>query len=153
MVKGFVTKKSAQTKKLGQSFAKKLLKAKNIKKAVVLALEGELGSGKTTFIQGFAKGLGINQKILSPTFILIKCYTLHATRCKNFYHVDCYRTKSPKELLDLGFRDIISHPQSIVAVEWAERVKRILPKGAARVKFKIISRNTRQIYVNIPKSI
>jgi len=88
MKKGNITSNSNQTKKLGEKFAKEILK-KGVN--VVIGLQGELGSGKTTFIQGFAKGLGIKEKILSPTFIIYKSYPLPTTNYKLFYHFDCYR--------------------------------------------------------------
>ena len=120
----FLTTSAGQTQKIGQSLAKKILKAPFSKQAKILGLVGDLGSGKTTFLQGLAKGLGIKEKILSPTFIIIR-------RIKNFYHIDCYRIKKPEEILGLGFKKIISDPQNIVAVEWADKIKKILTKGHA----------------------
>lgn len=149
----FSTKSVYQTRKLGKEIARKVSRVKPKMKAVILALRGELGSGKTTFVQGFARGLGIKEKIFSPTFILIRRHTLQDMRYKNFYHIDCYRLKKPKELLGLDFKDIISNPQNIVAVEWAEKVKRTMPRGSIKIKFKFIGKNTRQIEIVIPRGI
>jgi len=120
MEKEYITSSSAQTKKLGEKFAKEVFKKKNKNSAFVIGLEGELGGGKTTFLQGFAKGLGIKEKILSPTFVILKKFQIPDSRfqIQNFCHIDCYRIQKPKELLDLGFKEIISNPQNIVVIEW-----------------------------------
>jgi tRNA threonylcarbamoyladenosine biosynthesis protein TsaE len=155
----FLTRGASQTKKLGEKFAKKILNRKPKKNALILALEGELGGGKTTFLQGFARGLGIKDKILSPTFIIMQRFKIKPSAetfflkdkknlgFKNFYHFDCYRIKKQKDILNLGFREIIANPQNIVAIEWAERIKKILPKDIFGLKFKFVSKNIRKIVV------
>jgi len=80
MRKAYFTTHPNQTKKLGKIVAKKILKIKRKRKAQVLGLEGDLGGGKTTFLQGFAKGLGIKEKILSPTFILMRKFQIPSTQ-------------------------------------------------------------------------
>ena len=140
MKKEYITSSLVQTKKLGRKFAKDILKKKPEKTAFIIGLEGELGGGKTTFLQGFAKGLGIKEKILSPTFVIIK-------RFNNFYHIDCYRIKKPKELLDLDFKEIILNPKNIVAIEWADKVKKIMPKNTLWIKFDFIDEKTRRISI------
>ncbi len=133
-----LTKSFKQTQKLGEIFAKEIIKNKSHKKAVVLALNGNLGAGKTTFIQGFAKGLGIKEKILSPTFVIRK-------RFNNFYHIDCYRLKNAKEILELDFKKIISNPENIVAIEWPSRIKKVLPENTIFIYFKFVDKNKREI--------
>ena len=148
MKKEYITKSSAETKKIGEKTAEEILKRKLQKTAFVIGLKGELGGGKTTFLQGFAKGLMIKEKILSPTFVIIKRYklkNLQTCKLKNFYHIDCYRLQKPEELLDLGFKEIISDAKNIVAVEWADRIKKIMPKHALWIKFKFIDEKTRKI--------
>ncbi len=142
-----ITNNSNQTKKLGESLAKKL-KQRVKKRALVLGLKGELGGGKTTFLQGFARGLGIKQRILSPTFVILKRFKIKDLRFKNFYHIDCYRLNRDKEILALGFKEIISNKKNIVAVEWAERIKKILPKDAIWIKFDFIDENKRKIRIS-----
>ena len=145
-----LTKSSSQTKKIGKILAKEFLKTFT-KTALVLGLIGDLGGGKTTFLQGFAKGLGIKEKILSPSFVIIKKFKISADSCSNsckfasFYHIDCYRIKKPKEILDLGFREIVSTPQNIVAIEWADRIRKILPKGTLILKYQFANKNERKI--------
>jgi tRNA threonylcarbamoyladenosine biosynthesis protein TsaE len=150
MRKKYLTNSAIQTKKLGEKLAKKILKKTTKKKGTfVIGLTGELGGGKTTFLQGLAKGLGIKQKILSPTFVIMKKFKV--PKKKNFYwfyHIDCYRLQKPKELFDLGFKEIISNPQNIVAIEWAEKIKKILPKNAPILKFKFIDEKTREIILS-----
>ena len=118
-MKKYLTTSFKQTQKIGENFAKEILKMQTKTGAVVLGLQGNLGGGKTTFLQGFAKGLGIKEKILSPTYVILK-------RFKNFYHIDCYRLKNEKDILELDFKSILSDPKNIVAIEWPEKIKKVL---------------------------
>jgi len=141
----YTTNNPSQTKKLGELLAKEILKTKPKKTAFIIGLEGDLGGGKTTFLQGFAKGFGIKEKILSPTFVILKRFKVQNGRFKDFYHIDCYRIKKPKEILDLGFKEIISNSKNIVAIEWADRIRKILPKNSIILKFEFIDKKTREI--------
>ena len=142
----FVSKSSGQTKKIGRILAEEILKSSLRDEAFVLGLKGDLGGGKTTFLQGFALGLGIREKVLSPTFIIFRRNEITGSRrFKSFFHFDCYRIESPKEISKLGFKKIISQPYNIVAVEWSERIKELLPKDTFRIKFEFIDKNTRKI--------
>jgi len=136
--KKYTTTSYKQTQKLGIDFAKEILKMPLKKEAVILCLQGNLGGGKTTFIQGFAKGLGIKEKILSPTFVILK-------RFKNFYHIDCYRLKDENDILELDWENIISNPENIIAVEWPEKIKKIMLKNSIFIEFKFINENQREI--------
>ena len=140
------TTSSSETKKLAAVLAKKFSKKKSGRHALVFALTGDLGSGKTTFVQGFLRALGVKSKITSPTFVLIKNYSI--TQLPNYsraYHIDCYRIKKPNELLKLGFKGILKNPRNIVLIEWAEKIsakggpasggKKILPKNSIWLKF------------------
>jgi len=140
MKKENITSSSNQTKKLGEKFAREILKSRSRKKAFVIGLEGELGGGKTTFIQGFAKGLGIKEKILSPTFVIMKKFN-------NFYHFDCYKIQKSKELLDLGFKEIISNSENIIVVEWADKIKKIMPKNTLWIQFEFVDETIRKITI------
>lgn len=149
MEKVYFTSAPAKTKKLGENLAKKILKEGKIsKKAKTLALLGDLGGGKTAFLQGFAKGLGIKQKILSPTFVIMKRFPVKKKGpFKNFYHLDCYRVKNSGEVSSLGFKKITKDPQNIIAVEWAEKISKIIPKEKIRIKFNFISDKKRKISI------
>jgi tRNA threonylcarbamoyladenosine biosynthesis protein TsaE len=138
----FITQNHEQTQGLARILAREILKYKNIKKnALVFGLMGNLGAGKTTFIQAFAKGLGIRSKITSPTFVLMKKYG-------NLYHIDCYRTKDYKDILALDFQEIVSSPKNIVMIEWAEKIRKVLPQDTIWIKFDIIGRASRKIKIS-----
>lgn len=124
--------------------------AQKLRGKVVISLVGNLGGGKTTFVQGLAKGLGIKEKITSPSFVLIKKYKI-PKRSKILYHIDCYRLKTPKEILDLGFEEILSQKNALIVIEWADKIKRILPKKRLEIKFKYIDKNKREISFSNPK--
>ncbi|MFH1582324.1 MAG: tRNA (adenosine(37)-N6)-threonylcarbamoyltransferase complex ATPase subunit type 1 TsaE [bacterium] len=142
----FITKNANQTKKLGEFLAREIVLSKAEKKALVFSLNGCLGGGKTTFLQGFAKGLGIKEKILSPTFVILKRFKLVKEKnYNNFYHIDCYRIQGSKEMLLLEVKDILKDPKNIVAIEWAERIKNILPKEAIVLQFDFIKKDKRKI--------
>lgn len=135
-MKKYKTSSPIATKKLAAFLAKKVRRAKiRLGGAIAIGLTGELGSGKTTFIQGFAKELGIKRRLTSPTFLIIRSYELPARSYKLFYHVDCYRIKRVKELNQLGFKKIITEPKNIVLIEWAEKIKKSLPKNTLWLKF------------------
>src|SRR3989344_6734318 len=107
----YITNSEEETIKLAKDLAKNF-------KGRIIALTGPLGAGKTTFVKGFAKGLGIKDNIISPTFVLIRQH-------RSFYHVDLYRVDDFK---DLGLEEILSNKNNIVLIEWAEKIKKILSK-------------------------
>jgi tRNA threonylcarbamoyladenosine biosynthesis protein TsaE len=147
MKKNFLSTSPLATQKFGEKLAGKILKRKEKDRAAVLGLIGELGGGKTTFLQGFSRGLGVKEKILSPTFIILRKSEIQNPKqsYKYFYHIDCYRIQKPKELLDLGFKEIISDPRNIVAVEWADRVRKIMPKDTIWIEFRFINQKQRKL--------
>ena len=108
----------------------------------VIALFGDLGSGKTTFTQGFAKGLGITEKIISPTFILMRKYP-------HFYHVDLYRFEDniAQEVENIGLTDILGKGKNIVVIEWAEKIKDLIPANAVWIKFENLGKDKRRIII------
>jgi len=102
-------------------------------KAVVLALSGELGAGKTSLTQNIARLLGVKNRVSSPTFVIMKRYPLFKKSFKYLFHLDAYRLKNEKELLSLGWKEIVGNKDNIVIIEWPERVSRAIPKNAYKV--------------------
>jgi tRNA threonylcarbamoyladenosine biosynthesis protein TsaE len=123
----------------------------NLNDTRIIALYGDLGSGKTTFIQGLAKSLGITKKIISPTFIIMRSYQIpmpHAQRrasLTHFYHLDLYRINNTNELQDLGIFDLLKDPQNLVAIEWPEKIRSYLPENRINIHFEYIEENKRKI--------
>ena len=119
--------------------------AKGLKPGTVLCLEGQLGSGKTTFIKGLAEGLGLKhpEQVKSPTFVLMHIYKARTP----LYHFDCYRLDSLEELENIGFVDFVNDPQAISCVEWAEKAGDLIPEGARHVHFEILGVTQRRITI------
>ncbi len=138
-----ITKSASQTQNFGKNFGASL------KGGEVLALTGDLGSGKTTFIQGLAAGLGIKQRIISPTFIIMRNYLPRRKAGNNFYHVDLYRLEGNlgHELDNLGITDIWNKDNTIVAIEWAEKIRDLLPSSTIWINFEQIDDETRKITI------
>ena len=103
--------------------------------ARVLALEGDLGSGKTAFTQELGKTLGITEHMQSPTFVIEKIYELVGSKWTHLVHIDAYRLKNEEELLALGFKKQLENKHNLIVIEWASRVENILPKSAIHIVF------------------
>ena len=124
--------------------------ARSLKGGETLALTGELGAGKTAFVKGLAKALGIKQVVQSPTFLLMKCYPIGKNQEPriNFQalcHVDAYRIKNGRELLAIGLGEKISNPQTVTVIEWANLVPELIPKNAIKIKFEHGRNDTERI--------
>lgn len=138
MGKTFSTNSYKQTQELAKKIAKDL-------DFNIIGLRGDLGGGKTTFTQGFAKALGVKDKILSPTFVILKKFKKN----KGYlYHIDCYRLNNSNELLELGFNDIIKDKDNVVVLEWADIVRDVLPEKTIFIDFEFIDKNKRKICVS-----
>ena len=125
-----------ETAALAGALAKEILKYKKSGGAFVVGLTGNLGSGKTTFIQGFARALGVKKRLLSPTFLIIRKYQLQITNYQFLFHIDAYRIKRPNEINVLGFKEIVRDPKNIVLIEWADKIGKILPKKSLLINFR-----------------
>jgi len=145
------TKNHLETRILGKELAEGLSSKEEGVGAVIIGLEGDLGAGKTTFLQGFAEGLGVKDKILSPTFVIMNRFPLKKGPFKDFYHLDCYRIEREEDMAILEFKDIISGEGNIVCIEWPEKVKGYLPKGMIKVRFKILEGDNREINIEYGK--
>ena len=140
----YISSNPKETREIGEKFGKEILEKGKKEGAVIVSLKGDLGAGKTTFIQGMAKGLGIEEKILSPTFVIQKKFALKNKKFKHFYHFDCYRLSGGEELTMLGFLEIINNSNNVVAIEWPENIKGVLPKNASVVKFSLSHSNCKE---------
>ena len=140
-----ITKSANETKKVGISLAMELKKQLPLKHAFVIALIGDLGAGKTTFIQGLASGLGIKESVLSPTFLILKQFSIALKSYKNFYHIDTYRLKNSQEFLELGFKDLVGNPENLIVIEWADKVEKILSKDTLWIRFENLGKNKRKV--------
>ncbi len=113
--------------------------------AVVIALNGHLGSGKTTFVQAVARAFGVKDNITSPTFVLMKRYELSGQRFKNLIHIDAYRLESGADLDALELGNIVADPGNLVLIEWADNVKTGLPEDIKKIDFEYVGENERKI--------
>jgi len=113
-----------------KTFASRL--STKLRKGQVIALKGDLGSGKTTFSQGIAEGLGVKQHVGSPTFKLVSEYV---GKVSKLYHVDCYRLNNANEFLNLGGENLLLPDNAITLIEWANIIQEILPEDVIQIVF------------------
>lgn len=129
----FETQNIHQTEKLGESLGKILSEGDFV------ALTGDLGAGKTAFTKGIAKGMGIKEDVTSPTFTIINEYLGPVPLA----HMDVYRLESQQELENIGFDDYLDG--FVVVMEWADKVKELLPDDVLWIDFKVLDNFHRQI--------
>lgn len=145
----YVSSSLSETKRIGKELARKIIKSAKRKKnpthATVIGLAGELGAGKTSFTRSFLRALGARGKISSPTFVLMKKHATKDSHYSHGFHVDAYRIRGSKEMAHLGFRQIIKDPRHIVLIEWADKIRRIMPKGTIWIRFEHLKGNKRRI--------
>ena len=100
--------------------------------ATVVALSGDLGAGKTTFVQAVAKELGIKDQLASPTFVIEKIYEIRhpVSNFRRFIHIDAYRLKGGHDLEVLGWRELTTDPANLIFLEWPENVSEAVPSSA-----------------------
>lgn len=110
------------------------------------ALVGPLGAGKTRFLQGLAVGLGVTETVNSPTFNIMKIYP-RAGRKGFFCHVDAYRLVAAKDLSALGLEEYLASPETVTAIEWADKTPEILPPDAIKIKIRLLAENEREIMI------
>lgn len=126
----YITKYAEETKKLGEKVGKSLQGGE------VLCFYGDLGVGKTTFLTGLITHFTGRKRILSPTFIIVRHYLVSHTTIKNIYHIDLYRLEKSEDMIHLGLNEFIYKPDTVVAIEWAERLKNLLPNRRIDVQLK-----------------
>ncbi len=127
-----ISHSSAQTQRLGARLGELLQGGE------LILLDGQLGTGKTTFTQGLAQGLGITEIVNSPTFTLLKEYASQPP----LYHFDLYRLDNPEEIVDLGFEDYF-YGSGVCVVEWADKAEALWPTEHVRIRMKMMSETKR----------
>lgn len=120
-----------------------------LKAGDVLALYGDLGSGKTTFTAFLVAGLGIERRVQSPTFVILRRYSEESVggkHIKTVNHLDLYRIQSKEEVEDLGLAELFSELSSVAVIEWPEVAEDFLPEDVIKVYFEYVDENTRRIH-------
>lgn len=102
-------------------------------RARVVALSGPIGAGKTTFTQGIATALGIEDRVTSPTFVIERVYPLAGQPFERLIHIDAYRLHDAHELEALGWKELIADPGHLILIEWPEHVGPLIPEDAVRI--------------------
>jgi tRNA threonylcarbamoyladenosine biosynthesis protein TsaE len=120
--------------------------AKHLGDKSIITLYGDLGSGKTHLVKGICKGLGVEQTVNSPTFIIVNEYSSPAFPL--IYHFDLYRMKSQNEVLDMGFDDYITNG-NIILIEWPEHVEDILPPDTIKIHLAHTSANENERWIKV----
>jgi tRNA threonylcarbamoyladenosine biosynthesis protein TsaE len=138
-MKTIITNSAKQTSALGKNLGK------SCRGGEILALSGNLGAGKTCFTQGLAKGLGIKRIINSPTFVIMKVYNVKKNGIKKFCHIDAYRLKSADDLIAIGANEYLNRADTVTIIEWAEKIKKLLPKNTTKISLKHLKDNKREI--------
>lgn len=144
-----LSKSLTETAETAKSFLKFLEKNKE-KKATIVGLFGDLGSGKTVFVKGVAEALGLKQTVSSPTFVIEKIYKLDdyeldIQKFKYLIHIDAYRLNNGEELSNLGWEEISSNHKNLIFIEWPENVKEVLPNNIKKIHFRFVDDKTREI--------
>jgi len=146
-----ITYSSDETERFGESFAVRL------KPNDVVLLNGNLGAGKTTFVKGLAKALGVESRIISPTFIIERRHEIisksrdeksqKASDIRTLYHLDLYRLENEKELMNIDINEILNDKEGVVVIEWPNLGKNIVNKKTWKLNFENLDNDTRKIII------
>ena len=113
----------------------------------VFAISGEMGAGKTTFIQSICRELGVHQTVNSPSFAIINEY--FNINSKPVYHFDLYRIQDPEELLDIGYEEYI-YSGAYCFIEWPEKASDLIPADVMQIEIRILEDGARKIIIKNP---
>jgi tRNA threonylcarbamoyladenosine biosynthesis protein TsaE len=125
-----------------------VLKERAVDGSIVLALSGDLGAGKTTFVQALGRQLGIVEDITSPTFTIMKGYETTDDTFSQLVHIDAYRIEDESELGPLRFSEIITQPNTLICIEWAELIKGALPWNLVQLTLSIKDETARTVLID-----
>lgn len=138
----YISKSAEETKEIARDLAKQFKD-----KVGIIGLSGELGAGKTIFTQGFAEGLGITEKVSSPTFTIIKQHQIPNSN-RTLYHIDLYRLENQKDFYNLGLEELFLNKNSLILIEWVDKLPNDLFKEIIELKFRILEGNKRLIEID-----
>ncbi len=130
-----ITEGPEETVRLGEELAQAL------RPGDVVALVGELGSGKTTLVKGIAQGLFVKEPVISPSFLLARSYRGRMP----LHHLDAYRVNSPEELVEVGLLELLPPEEGVTVVEWADRVEELIPPGSLWVHLEHLDQDRRRL--------
>jgi len=136
-MQSFITKNEAETEKVGEGFAS------GLPGGTVVAMYGDLGAGKTAFVRGMARGMGLDCRVSSPTFTIVNEYL----GARELIHFDMYRLRSSDELFDIGWEDYLARG-AVCAVEWSENVEDAFFGDEITVRIEKLSENERKITIS-----
>ncbi len=118
-------------------------------RASLLFLQGELGAGKTTFVQVLARELGVSEPAVSPTYVLMKKYQTTSSTFKTLVHIDLYRLEKPEELAALKLEKVFADPGNLVCIEWPERAEGVLPQADMTLQFSSDGASAEERYIDV----
>lgn len=122
-----ITKSADETEKIGEALGISYITKGDIQMPRIILCSGDLGSGKTTFARGIARGLGIDTRLLSPTYIIVRRYSIPKISVNSFlYHLDLYRTNGSLDIEGIGIDEMFNDPYSITLIEWSDRLENVL---------------------------
>lgn len=141
----YTTENLEATYELAKKFIYELTRSAS-RGACVVLLEGDLGSGKTSFVQGVARALGVEEPVTSPTFVVMKKYILPGGgKWQELVHVDAYRLSPEERSESLGLGDVFKDPKAVVLIEWPTHLNVQYPEDCVQLSFRFVSENVREI--------
>ncbi|MDE2188313.1 MAG: tRNA (adenosine(37)-N6)-threonylcarbamoyltransferase complex ATPase subunit type 1 TsaE [Patescibacteria group bacterium] len=156
-MKKLLSKSLDDTRRIARDWLGSLPKKED--EAIVIGLSGNLGSGKTAFVQALAAELGVAEQVTSPTFVIEKIYLIGSNGGNDpqgsvhpevrlrvwsrLVHIDAYRLESARELEVLNFEELVDDPNNLILIEWPENVREILPESTLTIKCEFVSETER----------
>jgi tRNA threonylcarbamoyladenosine biosynthesis protein TsaE len=142
-----ITYNLSQLSSIAKNTLEQIKLRKSLEHATVVCLHGDLGAGKTTLVSQLAKLLNIPPAIQSPTFVILKNYSLENNTFKNFIHIDAYRLQSESELEKLNWQTYVGNPDNLICIEWSENVPKCIPIEHIDIYLEHIDQETRTIEI------
>jgi tRNA threonylcarbamoyladenosine biosynthesis protein TsaE len=143
----FTTHSPQETQALAKRIMEALARSTTIRgTSTIVALQGDLGAGKTVFTKGVAEALGVTEVVTSPTFVIEKVYQLpDGASWKHLIHIDAYRLQGEEELHTIGWNESATDPGNLIVIEWPEQVGLGVPERAIWIEFEQVDEMTRKI--------